>query len=225
MKLFRRIDDKKERFPLSARLWIISLSLVIAALVTERAVDFRQEARLVMAQEKLAEEVLRFHILANSDSEEDQALKMEVKEAVLDWMEGAAPDEMDVTETKLWLKQHSDELEELCENEIRKRGYDYPVSAAVTTCYFPEKSYEDMTFPEGNYEALRIEIGAAEGHNWWCVLYPNLCFAKAVRVVVPEEKETETGQEQMLTEEAYDLSGRDADVRIKSYFLERFTGE
>ncbi|MCI8292442.1 MAG: stage II sporulation protein R [Hespellia sp.] len=198
---------------------IILLSLVIAALITGGVVDARQEVLLAQAQEHLAQEVLRFHILANSDSEEDQALKMTVKERVLDWMKVCLPEDLDVDQTRMWLREHSDEIEEMCAEEIEAQGYDYPVSAAVTTCYFPEKTYGDVTFPAGNYEALRIEIGAAKGHNWWCVLYPNLCFLDAVHAVVPEEGKEEL--KQVLTEEEYELFTSDSDVRIRSFFLDR----
>lgn len=70
---------------------------------------------------------------------------------------------------------------------VAEENYDYPVTAAVTTCWFPDKTYGDVTFPAGNYEALRIEIGSAKGHNWWCVLYPSLCFRDAANAVVPNE--------------------------------------
>ena len=146
------------------------LALLIASLVTgmvSRQLRVQAEKE---TQEHLAQEVLRFHILANSDSDEDQALKMTVKEEVLGYLEGAMPEDMDVAETTDWMRRHTDELENLSREIVQQEGYDYPVSAAVTTCWFPEKTYGDLTFPSGNYEALRIEIGAAKVHNWWCVL-------------------------------------------------------
>ena len=72
------------------------------------------------------------------------------------------------------------EIETCAANVIRENGYDYPVHAALETCAFPEKSYGDYTFPSGTYEALRVVIGSGEGHNWWCVMYPNLCFANSM---------------------------------------------
>ena len=125
---------------------------------------------------------------------------------------------MDVEETKDWMRRHTDELEKLAASVIAEAGQDYPVSAAVTTCYFPEKTYGDVTFPAGNYEALRIEIGAAKGHNWWCVLYPNLCFLDATNAVVPEEGKKEL--KSVLTEEEYSQVTAQSDFKIKWYFLE-----
>ena len=85
---------------------------------------------------------------------------------------------------------------------IRREGYAYPVTAGLTTAYFPEKTYGDCTFPPGEYEALQIKIGEAEGHNWWCVLYPSLCFVDDTHGVVTEEKKEEL--KNVLTEEEYD---------------------
>ena len=195
------------------------LALLIASLVTgmvSRQLRVQAEKE---TQEHLAQEVLRFHILANSDSDEDQALKMTVKEEVLGYLEGAMPEDMDVAETTDWMRRHTDELENLSREIVQQEGYDYPVSAAVTTCWFPEKTYGDLTFPAGNYEALRIEIGAAKGHNWWCVLYPNLCFLDAVNAVVPKEGKQEL--KNVLSEEEYSQITATTDFKIKWYFPER----
>ena len=198
---------------------IFLLALLIASLVTgmvSRQLRVQAEKE---TQEHLAQEVLRFHILANSDSDEDQALKMTVKEEILGYLEGAMPEDMDVAETTDWMRRHSDELENLSREIVLQEGYDYPVSAAVTTCWFPEKTYGDLTFPSGNYEALRIEIGAAKGHNWWCVLYPNLCFLDAVNAVVPKEGKQEL--KNVLSGEEYSQITATTDFKIKWYFPER----
>ena len=133
-------------------------------------------------------------------------------------MEKTLPKGLDVDRTKDWMRRHTDELENVAAAVIEKEGQDYPVSAAVTTCYFPEKTYGDVTFPAGNYEALRVEIGAAKGHNWWCVLYPNLCFLDAANAVVPEEGKKEL--KSVLTEEEYSQVTAQSDFKIKWYFLE-----
>lgn len=199
---------------------IFALALVIAALVTGMVSRQMRVQAEKETQEHLAQEVLRFHILANSDSDEDQTLKMRVKEEVLAYLEGAMPEEMNVTQTTDWMRRHTEELEDLSREIVLQEGYDYPVSAAVTTCWFPEKTYGDMTFPAGNYEALRIEIGAAKGHNWWCVLYPNLCFLDAVNAVVPEKGKQEL--KQVLTEDEYSRITATTDFKIKWYLPELF---
>lgn len=206
-----------------AKYVMIILALLLAAIITGlfvRKEHLTDQARL---QEDLAREVLRFHILANSDSEEDQALKMAVKEQVLQYLESEMPETMDVGETKLWMRRHVDELEALSRGIVEAQGYDYPVTAAVTTCWFPEKTYGDVRFPAGNYEALRVEIGAAEGHNWWCVLYPNLCFLDAANAVVPEEGKQKL--QNVLTEEEYAEITAGTDFEIRWYIWDRWKKE
>ena len=157
---------KKEQF---LKWTIVVLSLTIAALITGFLAWKSGLLAQAQMQEHLAQEVLRFHILANSDSESDQALKITVRDQVLDYLEAEMPKALDVKETKRWMRKNVDALEKLCRETVAENGYDYPVTAAVTTCWFPDKTYGDVTFPAGNYEALRIEIGDAQGHNWWCV--------------------------------------------------------
>ncbi len=208
--------NKKEQY---LKWTIVILSLAIAALVTG---FFAWKSGLLVRaqiQEHLAQEVLRFHILANSDSERDQSLKITVRDQVLDYLESEMPKALDVMEAKRWMRRHVDELEALSRETVAANGYDYPVTAAVTTCWFPDKTYGDVTFPAGNYEALRIEIGDAQGHNWWCVLYPNLCFLDAANMVVPEESKIKL--QNVLTEEEY-AQITTADFHIKSYFMEQW---
>ena len=176
-------------------------------------------------QQGIAKEILRFHVLANSDSEEDQKLKLEVKE--------------DVKETKKRITENQETICLVAEQEIQKRGYTYPVSVNLEKCYFPMKTYGDCTFPAGTYEALRVCIGKAKGRNccgvlypglcyagwctwgrnWWCVLSPGLCFADSVNVIVPDEKKQEL--KNILTEEEYEslFDWREDDYQIRSGFL------
>lgn len=201
---------------------IILLSLIIAALVTW---FFLWRSGLVaqqQLQEHLAEEVLRFHILANSDSEEDQELKLKVRDQILDYLDTEMPQASDAKETARWIRLHMDELEEVGRKTVTASGYDYPVNAAVTTCWFPDRTYGDMTFPAGNYEALRIELGDAQGHNWWCVLYPGLCFLDAANAVIPEEGKQKL--QNVLTEDEYSRIMSDTDFQVKWYFLEKWKG-
>lgn len=197
---------------------ILILAIIIATMITGLITWRMQLTAQAKTQEHLAQEVLRFHILANSDSDEDQALKMDVKEQVLAYLKEAMPQDLNVDETKDWMRRHTDDLENAAAQVIENEGWDYTVSAAVTTCYFPEKTYGDVTFPAGNYEALRIEIGAAKGHNWWCVLYPNLCFLDATNAVVPDEGKEEL--KNVLTEDEYSQVTAQSDFKIKWYFLE-----
>lgn len=198
---------------------IIIMALIIATLVTGFATWHLQLNAEAKAQNQLAQEVLRFHILANSDSEADQTLKMQVKQRVLTYLEQDMPEGMNAKETKVWMRSHTDELEQVGRDTIADYGADYSVNAAVTTSYFPDKTYGDEMFPAGNYEALRIEIGAAKGHNWWCVLYPGISFTDSTNAVIPEE-----GKEKLknvLTEAEYSKITAQSDFEIKSFFAEK----
>lgn len=202
---------------------ILMLSTLLAVLITWFILWRTDLAAEEMLQRHLAEEVLRFHVLANSDSDEDQALKITVRDRVLDYLESEMPDTPNADETARWIRRHVEELEKLCRETVAEQGYGYPVNAAVTTCWFPDRTYGDMTFPEGNYEALRIEIGEAQGHNWWCVLYPGLCFLDAANAVVPEEGKQKLRN--VLTEEEYAQITTSTDFHIKWYFSERWKGQ
>ena len=201
---------------------IILLSLLLAALVTWFFLWRSGIAAERQLQEHLAQEVLRFHILANSDSEEDQALKITVRDRVLDYLDEEMPEATDAQETARWMRRHVEELEEVSRKTVTGQGYEYPVNAAVTTCWFPDRTYGDMTFPAGNYEALRIELGDAQGHNWWCVLYPGLCFLDAANAVVPEEGKQKL--QNVLTEDEYSQITATTDFQIKWFFPEKWKG-
>ena len=198
----------------------IACALGISLLATGGIVYAHQEElHQQEIQQGLAEEVFRFHVLANSDSAADQELKMQVKEAVISYIKEELPDSENAEETKKWAKSHLNEIEAVAEEEIEKAATDYEFKAEVTNCAFPQKVYGDVTFPAGYYDALRIEIGEAEGQNWWCVLYPNLCFMDSVRAVVPDE-----GKEQLkevLTEEEYEEI---TEVKIEWFCLQMCEG-
>ena len=138
------------------------------------------------ASTPLAREVLRLHVLANSDSDEDQALKLKVKSAVVDTLSPALPGTADKAAACRWVSENLDRLEAAAAGVIAAEGYDYPVTVSCETAWFPNKTYGNMLFPCGYYDALRVCIGDAKGSNWWCVLYPPLCFVDLTCGVVPE---------------------------------------
>ena len=126
------------------------------------------------------ESVVRLHILANSDSEEDQALKLRVRDAVVEaaagWLDGAenADEALTLAERRL------PELKAVAQQTVTDAGYDYPVDATLCTMYFTTRQYDTVTLPAGVYEAVRFTIGSGEGKNWWCVVYPPLCAGAAM---------------------------------------------
>lgn len=187
--------------------------ILISILVTGLVVNAKKNEM----QEELANEVFRFHVLANSDSDDDQALKMKVKEAIISYMKQELPESDSVETTKKWACENLEQIEAVAAEIISEEGYDYAVKAEVTTCDFPEKTYGDITFPAGEYEALRIEIGEANGQNWWCVLYPNLCFIDAVHAVVPDKGKEEL--KEVLEEDTYEMVTTTTRFKIGWFFF------
>ena len=190
-----------------------TVGVLIAILITGLLVNAKKNEM----QGELARQVFRFHVLANSDSEEDQALKMKVKEEIITYMKQELPESDSVETTKKWARENLSQIEEVAERIIAEEGYEYPVKAEVTTCDFPDKSYGDITFPAGEYEALRIEIGQAKGQNWWCVLYPNLCFIDAVHAVVPDEGKEDL--KEVLEEDTYEMVTTRTRFKIGWFFF------
>ena len=140
-----------------------------------------------LLQPSIASKILRFHVLANSDSAEDQAVKEKVRDAVGIYLQPLLADAKNVEETKQIILAHEAEIIEVSQATLVENGYDYEVKTAIAHTYFPEKTYGSYTFPKGEYEALQIVIGEGAGQNWWCVLYPNMCFRGSVFEVIEEE--------------------------------------
>lgn len=170
-------------------------------------------------QQNIASEVMRFHVLANSDSEEDQAVKYQVRDAVLAWLEEnlvqtaneqereamqgcSAETSAQKYEMEKMLENHLREIEEIAKEVLKAAGMDYRASAEVMRCYFPDRTYGDCTFAAGWYDALRIKLGEAKGQNWWCVLYPRLCFQDCLHAVIEEDQMQKL--EEVLTVEEYE---------------------
>lgn len=121
------------------------------------------------------EGLLRLHVIANSNKAGDQALKLKVRDAVIEYM-ADQKDLKTVDETREYLKENKKRLQRIAEGVIAAQGYDYPAAVELGVRYIPQKTYGDITFPAGNYEALNITIGSGQGENWWCVLFPPLCL-------------------------------------------------
>lgn len=134
-------------------------------------------------QQELADSVIRFHVIANSDSEEDQALKLAVRDRVLERAEGLYPEGATLAEAQRALEGNLSTLAAAGRAVVEERGYDYPVSATLEDCWFPTKEYEGFSLPAGTYTALRVTVGEGKGRNWWCVAFPPLCLGAASETV------------------------------------------
>lgn len=177
---------------------IIPLLFLALLLLVEFPLSQKQQKTYLLQQE-ISDQVLRFHIRANSDTVADQQKKMQIKQSILSWMSPILEDATTKKETIQIIRHY---LPELTQEANRLAA---PDTAVVTLQkeWFPEKTYGTCTFPEGRYQALRIDIGKAQGHNWWCVLYPKLCFQDALEPTMTEEGKE--NMQQVLDEDAYDL--------------------
>ena len=169
-------------------------------------------------QRQIADKIIRFHVIANSDTGEDQELKLAVRDAV-----GAALGERlagaDSREaSEKILEREIPRIEQTAREVVAEAGYDYEVTASLTETDFPVKTYGSYTFPAGEYEALEIVIGEGAGHNWWCVMYPNMCFSGSVYEVVDED--AESSLKEVLSAEEYEEVFSSGNYRVRFRYLD-----
>ncbi len=131
------------------------------------------------ASESVRADVVRLHILANSDSEEDQAVKLLVRDALLQESEALAGEYTSVEEAEEYFRENRDELTEIANRVLKENGFDYTATVTLTEEYYETRQYGELTFPAGIYTSLRVILGEGKGHNWWCVMFPNLCISVA----------------------------------------------
>jgi stage II sporulation protein R len=171
-------------------------------------------------QQSIAAKILRFHILANSDSDEDQAVKLKVRDAVGLMLEEKLSGSRSLSESEQIVAQNLDAIVAVAEQTLVENGYDYGADARLANVDFPVKTYGAYTFPEGEYEALEVTLGAGEGHNWWCVLYPNMCFQGSVYEVVSDGADDRLRE--VLSPEEYEDVFHAGSIQIRFKFLEYF---
>ena len=168
------------------------------------------------------------HIIANSDSVEDQFLKYKVRDSILEYMNSIVNNSMEKNEITKIMELHLDDFKEVAQNIVIENGYSYNVTVEIGNFEFPTKTYGDISFPPGYYDALRIKIGKASGQNWWCVMFPPLCFIDISSGIVPDDSKEILESE--LSEEDYNLiSESTEETKLKFKLVEvlqnlRFSG-
>lgn len=195
--------------------WIAIAGLFVVTFVL--MFFYARQMRQNRMQKDIAKEILRLHVVANSDNKKDQALKMEVKEAVVTYLRGVMQDAESVDEARIEIQKRLPEIEAVAKEKMQQKGYSYDADATLSTCYFPVKTYGDMIFPAGEYEALKVNLGKSAGKNWWCVMYPNMCFQGSMYEVIDEK--AETSLQEVLTQEEYDSIIEDSDYKIQFKYL------
>lgn len=165
--------------------------------------------------------VFRLHVIANSDSAEDQNLKYIVRDKVLEYINSISGNESSKEDVIKLARKNINEIQKIAEDTIIENGYNYSVKLNIGNFAFPTKTYGDISFPAGYYDALKIEIGEAKGRNWWCVMFPPLCFVDVTSGIVPEESK-ETIKDNLSEEEYKLLSENSEDMNFKFKIVEMF---
>lgn len=165
--------------------------------------------------------IIRFHVLANSDSDIDQSLKLKVRDSVLEYISPKIKDCKSIDESRVIISKYNKEILDICNNVIRRNGYKYDVTAKISKENFPSKTYGSITLPQGEYESYRILIGSAQGRNWWCLMFPPLCFADVTKIDVNENM-VEKEMKNVLNDDEYNLINDNSKrkITIKSKILE-----
>lgn len=175
-----------------------AVALLVAMLLTTSLVGYSEDL-----SDELSEGIVRLHIIAESDSDEDQAVKLKVRDKILE--------EMNRFDTKEEVRENLGFFEEVANRVLKEEGFDYTARAEFGTFMFPTKHYDNFSLPKGEYEAVRINLGKAQGKNWWCVLFPPLCM-------VDEAK----GEEEALLKETfgenYDIVKNEGKIPVKIKF-------
>ena len=156
----------------------------------------------VVTQEEIANKLIRFHVIANSDSDEDQKLKLKVRDEILKYISPKLKDSKSLEESREILKKNDNEILKISSRIIRENNYNYPVKSTLGQVDFPVKEYGDIVLPEGTYEAYRIIIGSGQGKNWWCVMFPPLCFVDLTKGEVAKD-ETKKEMKTVLNEKEF----------------------
>lgn len=166
--------------------------------------------------------VFRLHVIANSDTKEDQDLKYKVRDNLIEYMNSLCKDVTSKEEAIKISKLHEEDFLNIANNTIKENGYSYPVTIEFGNFSFPTKDYGDISLPAGYYDALRVKIGEAKGQNWWCVMFPPLCFVNVSSGIVPEESKELIKQE--LNDEEYSIVTKEdsSNIQFKIGLIEWF---
>lgn len=164
----------------------------------------------------LSEAVFRLHVIANSDSDEDQELKLKVRDKLLAYMNSICADCSTKEEAISIAQNHKEEFKKIAEETIKENGYNYSVQININNFYFPTKNYGDISLPAGFYDALRVEIGSGKGKNWWCVMFPSLCFIDVSSGVVDDQ--AKENLEEHLSDESFNIISDSENTELKFKF-------
>ena len=184
------------------RIYILA-SILVVILITSTFVIIKEVNKIEACTYDYKDKLIRFHVIANSDSDKDQKLKLKVRDEVISYLQPKLENSNSIEESEKIIKNEYKTLENISKKVISKNGYNYTVKVGLEYSNFPAKQYSSVVLPAGKYKALRIIIGEGKGKNWWCVMFPPLCFVDDQNGIIDEK--TDKKLKEVLTEEEYDL--------------------
>ena len=190
---------------------IIILSFLLFIYTSICAISYAQNVST-----DIANSVFRLHVIANSDTSQDQDLKYKVRDNLLKYMNEICANCVTKQEAIDLVNKNKNKFGQIAEDTIKEEGYSYNVNIRIGNFQFPTKNYGDISLPAGYYDALRVEIGEAKGQNWWCVMFPPLCFVDITSGIVPEESKEQ--MENNLSQEEFALVSDKSDIQIQFKF-------
>ncbi len=193
-----------------------------AAIISAIIFTFFLSAYSEKTEKNIADNIIRLHITANSDSAADQEIKLKVRDRIIKEMSPILADAENFEESKQLVLENIDAIRSYADSELENNGVSYTSRCSLGKCFFPTKTYDDITLPPGEYTALNIALGGGEGKNWWCVMYPPMCFVDGNTVISEQNREI---LENNLDTDTYDLitnNGECPDIQIKFKIVEVF---
>lgn len=196
------------------KLIIKSACIAFVLTVIYSMIPFRTECK------EISDEVFRLHILANSDEDYDQQLKLKVRDKVLLYSESLFEKARSKEEAENLISNNLQDICNTAQKEVTDNSYDYTVTAQITKMYFTTRTYESYTLPSGMYDALRITIGSGEGRNWWCVMYPSICISSEKSQDEAARETFNDNQYDIVKNEKYEYKFKIVEIfeKICSYF-------
>ncbi|MGL5693265.1 MAG: stage II sporulation protein R [Peptostreptococcaceae bacterium] len=187
---------------LKIRLIILILSFI--GVTSIMGISIGQEVNKIDAiSEDYKEKLIRFHVIANSDTDKDQELKLKVRDELISYLQPKLQNSKSIEESEEIIVSEYDNLYDISRKIILENGYDYDVKVGIEYSNFPTKQYSNVVLPAGEYKALKVIIGSGEGKNWWCVMFPPLCFVDEENGVI--DKEADEKLQSVLDEDEYEL--------------------
>lgn len=179
------------------KLFVKSACIAFVLVVIYSLIPFQAQC------DNISNDVFRLHILANSDSDYDQSVKLKVRDKVLEYSKSLFESASSKEEAESLISQNLDNITRVAQNELQNLGCAQNARAEIKKMYFTTRYYDSYTLPSGMYDALRITIGSGKGHNWWCVMYPSICISAAAEQDEKAKQALDDGEYDIIKNEKY----------------------